>query len=171
MRLFISINFSDEIKDELMNAVAQLRKVSSGGKFSYRDNLHLTLAFIGETDRRRDVGKILDGVECRPFDITLGSPGVFRRDGGDIRWVGIRNNPALSSLAGEIASKLTESGFDIDSREFRPHITLGRQVVCPRDVQIDVKPLTMTADRISLMKSERINGILKYTEIYAKDLR
>ena len=170
IRLFVSINFNDEIKAELAGAIAQLRQISSSGNFSLIDNLHLTLAFIGETERISDVKRIIDSVSFPRFDITLGAPGVFRRDGGDIRWVGIEKNPSLSALANEISQKLISEGFDIDTRDFKPHITIARQVVCPRQSAIKVDPIRMTADRISLMRSDRIGSVLKYTEIYSKKL-
>ncbi|MDR1042323.1 MAG: RNA 2',3'-cyclic phosphodiesterase, partial [Clostridiales Family XIII bacterium] len=51
MRLFIAINFSEEIKDALCETIADLRDASRRGRYTHRDNLHLTLAFIGESDR------------------------------------------------------------------------------------------------------------------------
>jgi len=48
MRLFIAINFSSETKKQLMALCDELRKTSIQGRFSLQENLHLTLAFIGE---------------------------------------------------------------------------------------------------------------------------
>ena len=52
MRLFIAINFNDDIKEELENNIEDLKDEAKRGNFSLIDNLHLTLAFIGELDKR-----------------------------------------------------------------------------------------------------------------------
>lgn len=167
MRLFIAINFSDEIKKELLRGVRELREKSISGNFTRENNLHLTLAFIGETDRSSDIENIMREFEFRPFPLTIGGCGVFKRFGGDIFWAGVRENPQLSAVVRRLSAALIDAGFDIDDRKFTPHITLGREVVTQSKVRIIIPDITMTADRISLMKSERINGKLTYTEIYA----
>ncbi|MBQ7720519.1 MAG: RNA 2',3'-cyclic phosphodiesterase [Clostridia bacterium] len=171
MRLFISINFDDTLKNEIISAQDQLRRYASRGNFSLSDNLHLTLVFIGETNRIKDVKEIIDGIDIAPFRIDLGRPGVFRRDGGDIYWIGVTAEPGLYQLADFLQTRLREAGFDIERRPYKPHITIGRQVECGTSPHITVAPASMTAKRVSLMKSERMNGRLTYTEIHAKELK
>ena len=50
MRLFAAIRFSPAVEEALWAAVGDLR-CRGAGTFTRRENLHLTLAFIGETDR------------------------------------------------------------------------------------------------------------------------
>lgn len=166
MRLFIAVNFSDEIKEVLQNAIANLKAGNVSGNFSRPENLHLTLAFIGETNRVSDIRKIMDGVSMPPFEISTEGFGKF----GDLFWVGIKNSYELIGLAEGLKDDLRRYGFDIERRKFKPHITIVRKFVSDTAVKLNVPEVAMTVGRISLMKSERINGRLKYAEIYGKDL-
>jgi 2'-5' RNA ligase len=63
-----------------------------------------------------------------------------------------------------------------EDRNFTPHITLGRQVVCNEEFgklveMINVDNMTILVDKISLMESTREDGELKYRPIYVKEFR
>lgn len=169
MRLFIAVNFNDEIINELLCAQSSLREVSCGGNFSRRENLHLTLAFIGETDRADDIKKIIDESVGAPFDLEISGGGRF----GDLYWAGISKNPPLAALAHRLQNNLRDAGFDIEVREWRPHITLVRRFVPLNSLQyprILVKPCRMKVCSVRLMKSEKVGGKLVYTAIYSKNM-
>jgi 2'-5' RNA ligase len=71
----------------------------------------------------------------------------------------------LKRLAERITSGLRYEGFDVEKRKFTPHITIGRQVKLYADAQIRAPMASMIAERVSLMRSERIGGRLVYSEI------
>jgi 2'-5' RNA ligase len=169
MRLFTAINFTPEIKVALMNHIALLKTTSLRGNFTTENNLHLTINFIGETDRVAAVKEVLSAIEAEPFTLTLGKTGVFRRSGGDIHWIGIEKNPKLDSLHKQLSDALRLKGFSLENRDYKPHITLGREVVLKQIPEFH-QHLGMTVTRISLMNSERIKGKLVYTEIFGKNL-
>ena len=77
MRLFAAIQFSPAVKAALLEAVAALRHQGTG-TFTRPENLHLTLAFIGETEDLPGAKAALDAV-CAP--VSLYDP-VYA-DGGD----------------------------------------------------------------------------------------
>ena len=125
-----------------------------------------TLAFIGETNHAAGVLQAMQDSRPESFEMTIsGRIGRFRQNGGDIVWAGTAENPPLAEYAGRLADALRQKGFQIESRAFKPHITLGLQVVLPDRAELDIKPLSMKCDRISLMRSDRIAGKLVYTEI------
>jgi len=171
MRLFIAINLSDEVKDALCDTASELREASRRGRFAYRENLHLTLAFIGETERVDDILDVMDEAAASSFDkpvrIVLSDAGIFKGKGGDLHWVGVENTPELKRLARELSEGLREAGFQIEKRRFTPHITIGREVMLSSPADIRVYKASMTADHISLMRSDRIGGKIDYTEIAA----
>ncbi|HOJ47924.1 MAG TPA: RNA 2',3'-cyclic phosphodiesterase [Bacillota bacterium] len=169
MRLFTAILFTPEIKKVLTDHIAALKIASRSGNFTLENNLHLTINFIGETDRVEDVKKAMSAIRFQPFTITLGKSGVFRRSGGDIYWLGIAQNPQLDSLHKNLFEALRAKGFTLENRDYKPHITLGREVVLNKTPAFSEKPLQMTVSRVSLMKSERIGGKLVYTEIFYKN--
>jgi len=169
MRLFIAINFNDEIKDALLETASELEAASRRGRFTRRENLHLTLVFIGETDRVEDIVDVMEEVAeeafTEPLVIKLSDAGIFKGRGGDLHWIGIENTPGLKTLAKALADGLRAEDFLIEKRRFVPHITIGREVVLSGPADVRVHAATMTADRISLMRSERAGGLLVYTEL------
>lgn len=175
MRLFIAINFPNEIKDSLLSTISQLKQNCIGGNFTRYDNLHLTIAFLGEIPPAK-IGKIkacMDSVSFSPFELTLSGIGRFKRTGGDIYWYGIDRCTTLNKIHEQLCSNLRNSGFEIEDRKFSPHLTLGRQVIPDNKFNINEfsksAPILSThVDGFSLMKSERINGKLTYTELYRK---
>ena len=177
MRLFIAINLNDEIKDYLVSAIHELKKASSAGNFTHRENLHLTLVFLGELnpDRIGSIESAMSRVGGGPFRLSLSGFGRFKRRGGDIHWAGIEKSRELISIHKQLFSELEATGFIMEDREYSPHLTLGREVRLS-DPSADIycalagESKEMTVSRISLMKSERINGKLTYTEVYGRDL-
>ena len=62
MRLFIAINLSDAMKDSLINTQNALYDLGVRGKYTSEENLHLTLAFIGEYPNAEPVLDVRDSV-------------------------------------------------------------------------------------------------------------
>lgn len=174
MRLFVAVNFSPELKDRLENTIEDLKAAGAKGNFTRRENLHLTLAFIGETDRADPAARALEAVEAAPFELRTGGIGWFRRRGGYLFWAGAEPTSPLLHLHRRVCAALTAQGFGIEQREYTPHITLGRRVTVPQgfDAKASVRApgAAMPVESIALMKSERIDGRLTYTKIYEKPL-
>jgi 2'-5' RNA ligase len=177
MRLFLAINLNAEIKDYLSEAIQRLKRNASGGSFTRRENLHLTLVFLGETreDKLNAVKRAMDRVEGSPFRLSFQGFGRFNRRGGDIHWAGVDRAEALLSVQKRLSEALAEEGFSLENREYAPHLTLGREVRVSGPSEDIYGSLAgerheMSVSRISLMRSERIGGTLVYTEIYAKEL-
>ena len=163
MRLFIAIRFSPEILSALEDAQTQLRLLGKGGNFSRKENLHLTLAFIGESEDVRTLRRIMEQSVGAPFPLALGGSGHF----DDLYWAGIAPNPALQALAKRLIRALREAGFEIEDRPFTPHITLVRQLRCMEKPRLHIPPAEMTVREISLMRSEHMQGKLVYTELFS----
>ena len=169
MRLFIAINFIDETRKRLLAMRDELRSLSKRGNYSAPENLHLTLAFLGECDPRQTavIKSIMDAIGLEPFQISIDRVGRFKRDGGDIWWAGIKPAEPLSTLHGVLTDNLKNAGFILDKRKYNPHVTLGREIVTDAEPW-KITPFGETVSCIDLMKSERINGKLAYTSIYGK---
>lgn len=130
-RIFIAI--STPPGDSLLKMVTSLKTSLAGENIKWADekNMHLTLAFLGDTEEKR-IKSLIKGLAgiCSDFDrfsIVLSSAGVFKnyRDPRVI-WAGINQSERLESLNKKIINYLGESGFVVEDRPFRPHITLGR---------------------------------------------
>ena len=167
MRLFVAINFNDETHSQLIALRDGLHSRSKRGKFTLDENLHLTLAFIGECNPTKldKIKTILDTVNIAPFEATIERLGTFSR--GTLWWAGLREDKPLMDLQHEIEYKLALCGFEMDERKYHPHITLGREVVTDI-VPWQIEPFGETVTSIDLMNSERINDKLTYTVIYER---
>lgn len=166
MRLFIAIHFSQAVKQVLLQTRDELKRQSVSGNFTRPENLHLTLAFLGETKEMEAAKNAIDRCTVPAFFITVGGFGHF----GSLYWVGIEENPQLNDLAKQLQSTLRRSGYSIEEREFTPHITVARQVRINCRPRVIVPKVTMPVSRISLMESKRIEGKLVYSELYGKTL-
>lgn len=173
MRLFIAVELPEEIKDALASSADRLRDLCESGRFSHRENYHLTLAFLGEVEQRRvsEIKRIMDACRCGRFGIRIGGFGSFKRDGGDIIWRAADGGKMLCALRRQLADGLAERGFMLDKGAFRPHLTLVRQAVLKPQADIasllsETGELFFTADRVSLMNSQRIDGRLTYTPLH-----
>jgi len=170
MRLFIAIGFSNSVKDALMRAVEELRRQGSGN-FTRRENLHLTLAFLGELPDEKEAAAVLSRVKGKAFDISLGEMGNFR----DLIWAGTVPEPELTALQNVIITQLRNAGLPFDNKPFRPHLTLCRRftpfgIYYREAVERALGKPSCRVDRVSLMLSSRVNGRLTYTELAHKTL-
>ena len=83
----------------------------------------------------------------------------------------IKANDNLINVYEKLYNELTFKGFKLEEREFKPHVTLAREVVLSENINIDSLNYEFSVDRISLMESKRINGELKYIEIFSTALK
>lgn len=164
MRLFLALPLSPQAVEALVRVQADLRVQSPGANCTRPENLHLTLAFLGETPRVREAVAAMEEVALPPFSFELGGQGRF----GTLYWAGVRPSAGLQALQGALADRLRAHGFSLESRPFRPHLTLAREVEGP--VSFTVPRLEVPAWRFALMKSERRQGRLLYTPIHWKNL-
>lgn len=175
MRLFTAIELSDEIKGRLSDIVSQLKPHTVKGNFTLKDNFHITLVFIGETDRKQAVRSALDSLQCEPFELTLSGLGTFARRDTSVVWMGIQPENELSKAFSSLKTELSQRGIMTEYRDFKAHLTLGREVVFKKDFDLgafgkEISPIRIKVKKVSLFKSERIAGRLTYTEIYARIL-
>ena len=160
MRLFVAIRLSDEMKKDITKTMHELKKLGVRGSFVPRDNLHLTLAFIGETSDLAAVKEALSVVKIKPFRLSLSEMGSF----GDTLWIGAKGNQGLSGAVRGVRDALDHAGISYDHKKFVPHITLIRKAAGNWQQVKAPKNETMVKS-ISLMKSEQKDGRRVYTEV------
>lgn len=95
MRLFVALNLPGRVERELWAYMEKLRRsYPKAGRFSRRENLHLTLAFIGEADEGV-AGRIASELLTLPtyaLTMDLAGTGVFR---SGILWAGLMEKNEL----------------------------------------------------------------------------
>ncbi|PIN77246.1 RNA 2',3'-cyclic phosphodiesterase [Candidatus Woesearchaeota archaeon CG10_big_fil_rev_8_21_14_0_10_34_12] len=126
MRVFIAIEIPNEVREEIVNFQKELEKKKLFfGKFTEKENLHLTLKFLGEVDETgvEEIKKKLKEIQFPRFKVCLGNGGVFSEDFVRIIWVQILGNGIF-----ELQKEIDESLRDLFEREkrFMSHLTIAR---------------------------------------------
>lgn len=160
MRLFLAINLSRPMKDALVAAQNTMYGHGVRGNYTPEENLHLTLAFIGDYPEPETVMDALSSVSFFPIPITLEGIGAF----GDLWWAGLREAPALTAVVRRVRRALADNDIPFDRKRFSPHITLLRRAK-GEIPGITIEPCSMEADTISLMRSDRGKNGMIYTEL------
>ena len=125
MRLFVAINFPDSVKDQLLGWRLPLR----GARWVEPDQMHVTLAFLGEqpTNVYREVCDSLEGLEFSPFELRFQSVDFFgSKKAPRTLWADVCPSPELLTLQKKVSKHCRALGIKIESRRFRPHLTLAR---------------------------------------------
>lgn len=119
MRVFISIELPEEIKKEIVRIQKELPEFK--GKMTEKENLHLTLKFLGEIDdvKLDGVKKKLKEIKIERFKSGLGELGVFNPEFIKIIWIHLLGTEKLQK---EIDNKLD---FPKEER-FMSHLTIAR---------------------------------------------
>lgn len=140
MRAFIAIELSNEIRGSLAQIESHLKYSGADVKWVEKDNIHLTLKFLGEIteEKSEKIKYILDEIakQTKPFELSLkiskeGS-GIFvgafpNLDHPRVIWVGLDKGAAESRLVAEkVDDAFLKIGFRKESRPFAAHLTIGR---------------------------------------------
>ena len=126
MRCFIALDFTRDFRDEIERVQKELEKKKVwGGKITERENLHLTLKFLGEIEESKagEVRKKLREVKMKDFSCYLGNLGVFTPSQIKIVWAHIIGKEIL-----ELQKKIDDSLKDLFAPEkrFMSHLTIAR---------------------------------------------
>ena len=124
MRLFAALSIPDSVAQELM----LLQGGVPGARWQRREQLHMTLRFIGEVDGRdaRAIDDALAGIEVPAFTVQLHGVGQFGNKQPHTLWAAARKHEMLEHLARKVDSAIRRVGQPQDAHRFMPHVTLGR---------------------------------------------
>jgi len=124
-----------------------------GGRRTRRENIHLTLAFLGavEADRMQCVTNVANQITLPGFDIWFNRLGWWRRN--QVAWAAADEIPRpLIDLVKQLQLGLTAEGFKFDERRFQAHVTLLRKANCPQGL-IESPPILWQANEFVLVRS------------------
>ncbi len=162
MRLFLAIPPEPGFRAALEALQEHLRAQGVRGSYTRPENLHLTLAFIGEFGSPDAVMDALCPLEPEPFGLTLSGVGLFP----EVLWAGLAPSPELERLVRQLRRLLAEKRIPYDRKRFVPHITLVRRPVgLERAALPTVPPAEMRVRRVALLSSVRGRSGMIYTEL------
>ena len=125
MRLFVAIAVPQVVVAE---PLLMIQAGVPGARWSTREQLHLTLRFIGEVDGRdaAAIDDALAGIHADKFALQLKGVGEFGGKNPRALWAGVAPNEALVHLQRKIETALQRIGLEAEPRKFTPHVTLAR---------------------------------------------
>jgi len=127
MRTFISIDMPENVKREIKK-IQNLLPVFIGKK-TERENLHLTLKFLGKIDglKMLEVKKKLREIKLNKFEVEVNLIGVFSEKFVRIVWLYLKGCDELQKQVDEKLKDLFES-----EKRFMSHLTIARVKTCDR---------------------------------------
>lgn len=131
MRLFVALNFPEEVRFRIWTATEDLRNAGLPVRWVEAERLHVTLKFIGEVaDERAPVFSAVleEAVDGHgPLTVRLGSLGAFPSlRAPRVLWLGMETGDDLGGLQESVERAVARLGVERDRRDFHPHVTLGR---------------------------------------------
>lgn len=122
------------------------------GKPVATENLHLTLAFLGAQPRGRL--ELLEDLAAglKPSAFTLRLDRLARWKNGLLHLAPSKTPAALTALEHDLRASLLAAGFSVESRAFKPHLTLARH--CPRLPAAPTPTFDWPATEFTLFASE-----------------
>ncbi len=125
VRLFTAIQLPETQKEVLLSMMGGLPHARWQGK----NQLHLTLRFIGEVDKAlaEEIRLLLFTISFSPFHLRLQGLGLFgSQRKARIIWAGIENPQPANALYEKINNTLRQVGLPPEKRKFMAHVSLAR---------------------------------------------
>ena len=135
IRLFVALSLPDSIAQGL----ALLQTGVPGARWQTREQLHLTLRFIGDVDghEAEAIDDALSPIAAPRFSLALAGTGEFGGGKPHALWAGVRDREPVAFLQRKIETALRRAGLPAERRKFVPHVTLARLTGTPKGSVMD----------------------------------
>jgi 2'-5' RNA ligase len=132
MRLFVALELPDSVHREIERFIARLERELPRARWVRSEGVHLTLAFLGETQ-----GELLPGLSAAlrspfgrqaPLRLRVSGGGTFPPGRpARVAWLGVEAPAELAALQAEVSrAAVAAAGIAPEERPFHPHLTLAR---------------------------------------------
>ena len=132
IRTFVAVKTDSDVRDRVVELIEQFRATGADVRWVQRDNLHVTLKFLGDVDLREmnEVCQAVQGAvaDLGRFEYELHGSGAFpNADKPRTIWLGVRDGSQQLALLNErIELAVAKLGFHREARRYEPHLTIGR---------------------------------------------
>ncbi len=131
VRSFISIDLDNpQILSQVESVISSLLNVGGDLKPVDRENIHVTMKFLGNVSRDRldQVKTALSKVEFKPFSLEVKGAGAFpNMNRINVIWIGLGEGwTRVQEIYEQSEKLLSDIGFPRESRGFSPHVTIAR---------------------------------------------
>ncbi len=152
MRLFFALWPDEAVRAQLAHWARELHALC-GGRPTRPENLHVTLAFLGNVENARvaEVERAASEVTPCSTSLVLDQPGYWKHN--RIAWAGASTVPVeIETCVAELRSALARSRIAFDSKGFVSHVTLLRDAREPREMPA-LDPIEWRLDGFALVRS------------------
>ena len=152
VRLFFALWPDSAVRDAFFKTGQKLSR-HCGGRRTRRENIHLTLAFLGavEPERLEGVIAVADKIRLSAFTLAFNRLGWWQQN--QVAWAAPSETPRpLMELFKELQIGLMQEGFKFDERRFLPHVTLLRNSSCPAAL-LESAALSWAVNDFALVRS------------------
>lgn len=127
MRLFVALDIEPEIRRRIVEFRDRMRPYAPDVRWVGPETFHITLQFLGETDKVASVQQVLKTVRAAPVPLNVRGTGFFpNAKSPRVFWVGVESDQNLQNLIQKIGDSLQPLGFEREEGRFQPHLTLAR---------------------------------------------
>ena len=178
MRCFIAIEVPSEVRSAFVELQDDLRGAGADVAWTNPDNIHLTLKFLGEIDKKlaSEVEQVcLETIaSMSPFKLSINRIGFFPNERHPrVLWVGLGGQvETLEKLQEQLDERLAGIGFEVEEKVFQPHLTVGRirsnknlREMLKRSDGYSLPTLSFMVEEIVLMKSDLLSSGACYSEL------
>lgn len=184
MRLFIAVPVPEDLKERIVAAQDDIRRVGVDAKLVARENLHFTVKFLGEMPEEK-IQEIKSAIEkaCvnfRSFDIGVAGIGAFpSRNYARMVWISVREGlQDFENLIKAVDENVSELGFHKEA-EYTPHLTIARIRSGKNKAELlkllkrigQTQVGKMRVNEVKLMKSTLSRKEPVYEEVYSMKLK
>ena len=164
MRCFIAAWPDEPTRIALASVSDHVRQRIEHRRVSRPDDLHLTLAFIGDLaeDVALDLSDTIAKLRFTPFAWQLDTLGFFKEAG--VVWLGAAGETTkLVDLSDRVRALLDQMNITYDRRPLAPHITLLRGV---RSFAAEkVAPILWSINSLAVYRSDPAHQASRYMRI------
>ena len=129
-RLFVAINLTPDVREQLFDATAPLREAAPWVRWTRAEQLHITVRFIGEQPDdmipkfAESIDRAVVSTPAMRLELReVGAFPTFRR--ARIVWFGAAYDPKLELLHHDVETAVMSLGLEAEGRAFRPHVMLS----------------------------------------------
>lgn len=124
IRAFVALELPDEVRARL----ALLQYLLPLPQRTEPEEMHLTLAFLGEVPdvTLEAAHEALAALRLPEFEVRLQGVAMFGGAQPRLVYVGVAPNAGLMRLQAKVETSVRQAGVPMVARRFVPHVTLGR---------------------------------------------
>ncbi|KGR79383.1 RNA 2',3'-cyclic phosphodiesterase [Ureibacillus manganicus] len=129
---FFAVKLPYEVKTYLNRWVQMHDAHYPFKRWVHPEDYHITLAFLGFAEKEmldQVLSKVADLLKNEDsFELTLNKLGIFGpAKSPRIFWAGVKESDEINLLQKKVFKACLDTGFKLDKKPFKPHITIARK--------------------------------------------